>query len=310
MSDLILKTSGLTKKFGNKTAVDHVDIKIEKGAIYGLIGMNGAGKTTIMKMLSGMIRPSEGTFNYEGLGANLSESYKRIGALIEAPALYPSLSALDNLKIKALAYGINDNNYIQEKLNLVGLGDVGKKKAGKFSLGMKQRLGIALALVGDPDFLLLDEPINGLDPQGIVEVREMLIELNKKKGVTILISSHILEELSKIATDYGIISEGKLIEQITRDELMSKSRDKIKIKTKDTSSVITVLDAQGFNDYSVVDIETIYVYDRISDIALLNMEIAKAGILLESIGIDSSDLEEYFLKTAGVDTENKGGDKK
>ena len=147
------------------------------------------------------------------------------------------------------------------------MGDVGKKKAGKFSLGMKQRLGIALALVGDPDFLLLDEPINGLDPQGIVEVREMLTELNKKKGVTILISSHILEELSKIATDYGIISEGKLVEQITREELMTKCRDKIKIKTKDTSAVVTVLDAQGFNDYSVVDIETIYVYDRISDIA-------------------------------------------
>ena len=192
-------------------------------------------------------------------------------------------------------------------MELVGLGDVGKKKAGKFSLGMKQRLGIALALVGDPDFLLLDEPINGLDPQGIVEVREMLLELNKKKGVTILISSHILEELSKIATDYGIISNGKLIEQITREELLSKCRDKIKIKTKDTSGVVTVLDAQGFNDYSVVDIETIYVYDRISDIATLNMEIAKAGILLDSIGVDSSDLEEYFLKTAGTDTEDKKG---
>ena len=307
MSDTILKTAGLTKKFGSKVAVDHVDISIERGSIYGLIGMNGAGKTTIMKMLSGMIRPNDGTFAYDGLGANLSEAYKRIGALIEAPALYPSLSATDNLKIKAFAYGINDPKYIQEKLELVGLGDVGKKKAGKFSLGMKQRLGIALALVGDPDFLLLDEPINGLDPQGIVEVREMLLELNKKKGVTILISSHILEELSKIATDYGIISNGKLIEQITRDELLSKCRDKIKIKTKDTSSVVTILDAQGFNDYSVVDIETIYVYDRISDIAILNMEIAKAGILLDSIGVDSSDLEEYFLKTAGTDSEDKKG---
>ena len=310
MSDTILKTSGLTKKFGNKTAVDHVDISIQRGAIYGLIGMNGAGKTTIMKMLSGMIRPNEGTFSYDGLGSSLSEAYRRIGALIEAPALYPSLSAKDNLKIKALAYGINDDKYIQEKLELVGLGDVGKKKAGKFSLGMKQRLGIALALVGDPDFLLLDEPINGLDPQGIVEVREMLTELNKKKGVTILISSHILEELSKIATDYGIISEGKLVEQITREELMTKCRDKIKIKTKDTSAVVTVLDAQGFNDYSVVDIETIYVYDRISDIAKLNMEIAKAGILLDSIGVDSSDLEEYFLKTATVENEKKGGENK
>lgn len=301
MSELILKTDGLTKKFGAKVAVDHVNISIKRGAIYGLIGMNGAGKTTIMKMLSGMIKPAEGTFNYDGLGSSLNEAYKRIGALIEAPAIYPNLTAMDNLKVKALAYGINDQAYLEEKLKLVGLSDVGKKKAGKFSLGMKQRLGIALALVGDPDFLLLDEPINGLDPQGIVEVREMLIELNKVKGVTILISSHILEELSKIATDYGIISNGKLIEQITRDELMSKCRDKIRIKGKDTSGIVTVLDANGFNDYSVVDSETIFVYDRINDIAILNMEIAKAGILIDSIGVDSSDLEEYFLKTAVTD---------
>jgi len=306
MSEIILSTENLTKKFGSKVAVDHVSISIKRGAIYGLIGMNGAGKTTIMKMLSGMIRPNEGTFDYSGLGSNLHESYKRIGALIEAPAIYPNLSATDNLRVKALAYGINDPKYLQDKLNLVGLGDVGKKKAGKFSLGMKQRLGIALALVGDPDFLLLDEPINGLDPQGIVEVREMLTELNKKKGVTILISSHILEELSKIATDYGIISEGKLIEQITREELLGKCRDKIKIKTKDTSAIVTILDANGFNDYSVIDSETIHVYDRISEIAQLNLAIAKEGILLDSIGVDSSDLEEYFLKTAVTD--NKGGD--
>ena len=301
MSDIILKTDNITKKFGSKVAVDHVNISIERGAIYGLIGMNGAGKTTIMKMLSGMIKPTEGTFSYDGLGSSLTDAYKRIGALIEAPAIYPNLTAKDNLKVKALAYGINDDAYLEEKLKLVGLADVGKKKAGKFSLGMKQRLGIALALVGDPDFLLLDEPINGLDPQGIVEVREMLIELHKSKGVTILISSHILEELSKIATDYGIISNGKLIEQITRDELMSKCRDKIKIKAKNASAIVTILDSNGFNDYSVVDAETIYVYDRVNDIATLNMEIAKAGILIDSIGVDSADLEEYFLKTAVTD---------
>ena len=171
---------------------------------------------------------------------------------------------------------------------------------------MKQRLGIALSLVGEPDVLLLDEPINGLDPQGIVEVREMLLDLKKKKGVTILISSHILEELSKIATDYGIISNGKLIEQITSEDLMSKCRDKIQIKTKDTSAVVTVLDSKGFKEYSVVDSETIHVYDRINEIPVLNMVIAKAGILIDNIGVIGSDLEEYFLKTAG-NTEKKEG---
>lgn len=301
MDEMILSTDGLTKTFKNKVAVDNVSINIRKGSIYGLIGMNGAGKTTIMKMISGLIKPTKGSFKYSGIGDD-KFAFSRIGALIEAPAIHPSLSAFDNLKIKCLAYGINDKNYIEEKLKLVGLGDVGKKKAGRFSLGMKQRLGIALALVGEPDILLLDEPINGLDPQGIVEIREMLIKLNKDSGVTILISSHILEELSKIATDYGIINKGKLVEEITNEELMSKCRDKIMIKTKDSAAVVTVLDANGFVDYSVSDAETIYVFDRVNEIAKLNMEIAKAGIMVDSIGVVASDLEEYFLKTT---SENK-----
>lgn len=297
MNDMILTTTGLTKKFGNKLAVDDVSINIRKGAIYGLIGMNGAGKTTIMKMISGLIKPTSGDFKYYGFGEDNKLAFSRIGALIEAPAIYPNLSAFDNLMIKCLAYGINDKKYINDKLALVGLGDVGKKKAGRFSLGMKQRLGIALALVGDPDLLLLDEPINGLDPQGIVEIREMLTKLNKESGVTILISSHILEELSKIATDYGIINQGKIVEEITNEVLQTKCRDKIQIKASDVSTIVTVLDANGFVDYSVADANTIFVFDKVNEISKLNMEIAKAGILVDSIGIVASDLEEYFLKT-------------
>ncbi len=299
MSEMLLTTEGLTKKFGQKTAVDDVNINIRRGAIYGLIGMNGAGKTTIMKMISGLIKPTSGTYKYNGIGDDKKLIFSRIGALIEAPAIYPNLSAFDNMKIKCLAYGINDNHYIEEKLKLVGLKDVGKKKAGKFSLGMKQRLGIALALVGDPDLLLLDEPINGLDPQGIVEIREMLVKLNEG-GVTILISSHILEELSKIATDYGIINQGKIVEEITNEELMTKCRDKIQIKTKDVAQIVTILDANGFVDYSVSDANTIFVFDKINEISTLNMEIAKAGILVDSIGVIASDLEEYFLKTTSM----------
>ncbi len=297
MSEMILTTEGLTKKFGNKYAVDNVSINIRKGAIYGLIGMNGAGKTTIMKMITGLIKPTSGSFKYHGFGDDNKLAFSRIGALIEAPAIYPNLSAFDNLKIKCLAYGINDNQYINDKLALVGLSDVGKKKAGKFSLGMKQRLGIALALVGDPDLLLLDEPINGLDPQGIVEIREMLVKLNKDSGVTILISSHILEELSKIATEYGIINNGKIVEEITNEVLMTKCRDKIQIKAQDVSQIVTILDANGFVDYSVSDANTIFVFDKVNEISKLNMEIAKAGILVDSIGVVASDLEEYFLKT-------------
>lgn len=297
MSDMILTTEGLTKKFGHKVAVDNVNINIKKGAIYGLIGMNGAGKTTIMKMISGLINPTSGSYSYHGFGDNKKLAFSRIGALIEAPAIYGNLTAFDNLKIKCLAYGINDKEYIENKLKLVGLGDVGKKKAGRFSLGMKQRLGIALALVGDPDLLLLDEPINGLDPQGIVEIREMLVKLNKDSGVTILISSHILEELSKIATDYGIINNGRIVEEISNETLMTKCRDKIQIKAQDVSQIVTILDANGFVDYSVSDTNTIFVFDKVNEISKLNMEIAKAGILVDSIGVVASDLEEYFLKT-------------
>lgn len=302
MEDMLLVTDNLTKVYKKTMAVNSVNIHIRKGAIYGLIGKNGAGKTTIMKMISGIITPTDGTFDYIGFNGDNREAFSRIGALIEAPALLPNLSAYDNLKLKCLAYGIGDDKYIKEKLELVGLGNVGKKTAGNFSLGMKQRLGIALALVGEPDFVLLDEPINGLDPQGIVEIREILSKLNKENGVTILISSHILEELAKIATDYAIINNGQIIEESTSEELKKKCRAKIVIKSSDVSGIVPIIDANGFNDYQVIDDHTIYVFDRINETAVLNMEIAKAGIYVDSIGVESSDLEEYFLKVTGTRT--------
>ena len=300
MEELLLETKGLTKKYKSVAAVDNVDIHIRKGSIYGLIGKNGAGKTTIMKMLAGLANPTEGEFNYVGFDGDEDQAFSRIGALIEAPAILPNLTAYENLKIKCLAYNIGDKAYIQEKLDLVGLGKVGKKKAGKFSLGMKQRLGIAMALVGEPDLLLLDEPINGLDPQGIVEVREMITKLNREKGITILISSHILEELSKIATDYAIINNGKIIEESTSEELKLKCRDKVVIKAADTSAIIPVLDKMGYKDYQVIDGGTIYIYERLGETSALNMEMGKAGIPVDSIGVESSDLEEYFLKVTGT----------
>ena len=302
MEDMLLVTDNLTKVYKKTMAVNAVNIHIRKGAIYGLIGKNGAGKTTIMKMISGIITPTDGSFDYIGFNGDNKEAFSRIGALIESPALLPNMSAYDNLKMKCLAYGIGDDKYIKEKLDLVGLGNVGKKRAGSFSLGMKQRLGIALALVGEPDFILLDEPINGLDPQGIVEIREILSKLNADNGVTILISSHILEELAKIATDYAIINNGQIIEESTSEELKKKCRAKIVIKSADVSGIVPIIDAKGFSDYQVIDDRTIYVFDKINETAVLNMEIAKAGILVDSIGVESSDLEEYFLKVTGTRT--------
>jgi len=303
MSDMLLVTDKLTKTFGKSTvAVDNVDLHIKKGSIYGLIGKNGAGKTTIMKMISGMANPTSGSFKYEGFDCSEKDAFARIGALIEAPALQPNLTAYNNMKIKCLAYGIGDKAYINEKLALVGLGNVGKKKAGKFSLGMKQRLGIAMALVGEPDFLLLDEPINGLDPQGIVEMRELFEKLNKENGITILISSHILEELAKVATDYAIIDNGKIIEESTKEELKMKCRDKIVIKAADTSSIIPILDSLGITDYQAMSATELYIFERLDDVSKINMEIAKTGILVDSINVESSDLEEYFLSVTGKDS--------
>lgn len=311
MEDLLLVAENLTKEYGKARVVDSVNLHIKKGAIYGLIGKNGAGKTTIMKMISGMATPTSGTVKFVGMNGTDQEVLSRVGALIEAPAIQPNFSAHDNLKIKCLAYGIGDEKYIEDKLKLVGLGDVGKKKAGKFSLGMRQRLGIALALVGEPDFLILDEPINGLDPQGIVEVRELITKISAENGITVMISSHILEELAKFATDYAIINNGRIIEESTSEELMAKCRDKILIHAGDPSAILPILDANGFCNYTVIDANTIHVFDRLNDVALLNMEIAKAGIMVDSIGIEAADLEEYFLKVTGTiaGEVRQGGDK-
>ncbi len=300
MDEMLLVTDELSKVYKKVTAVNSVSLHIKKGTIYGLIGKNGAGKTTIMKMITGMATPTSGSFKYSGFDGDQRDAYSRIGALIEAPALLPNLSAYDNIKLKCLAYGIGDNEYIMDKLKLVGLAEVAKRKAGKFSLGMKQRLGIALALVGEPDLLVLDEPINGLDPQGIVEIREMLLKLNEEKGITIIISSHILEELAKLAKDYAIINNGEILEESTLEDLKLKCRDKIVIKAKNTSQILPVLDANGFGDYQAIDDQTIYIFERLEDISTINMEIAKAGIPVESIGVQSSDLEEYFIKLTGT----------
>ena len=263
-------------------------------------GFLGAGKTTTLKMISGLARPTDGEiimFGYRGGG--LKNIRSRVSCLIEAPGVYGNLSAYDNLKIKCKLFGIQEKSYIPEILEMVGLNHVGKKKVKHYSLGMKQRLGIGLTLVGDPDLLLLDEPINGLDPQGIVEVRDTILRLNEERNMTILVSSHILEELSKIATHYGIIHNGSLLQEMTKEELMKRCSERIEICLDEPKRAVPVLDEMGFTNYQIVDKERIHIFERLEESAGLNMELAKAGILVREIRITSEELEDYFLNLTG-----------
>ena len=300
MSELLLSTHGLTKQYGHHKAVDHVDIHLKRGSIYGFIGRNGAGKTTFLKMICGLSKPTSGEIEMFGYkGKDLSKIRSRVGCLIESPGLYGNMSAYDNLKIKCKLLGIKKPGYMEDILKVVGLEGTEKKKTKHFSLGMKQRLGIALALVGEPDLMILDEPINGLDPQGIAEVRDTLLKLKEERNMTILISSHILEELSKIATDYGIIHNGSLLEEITNEELMKRCSERLELTLEQPEAALPILDALGIVSYQVVDRQHIHIYERLNDSAQINMELAKAGIPVMGISVRSEELESYFLNMTG-----------
>lgn len=300
MSELLLQTRTLTKQYGRHRAVDQVSMHIKKGAIYGFIGRNGAGKTTTLRMISGLASPTAGEIELFGCrGRDLSRVRSRVGCLIEGPGLYGSMSARDNLKMKSMLLGVYKRGYEEELLDIVGLGGVGKKPVKRYSLGMKQRLGIALALVGEPDLLVLDEPINGLDPQGIAEVRDTVLKLNRERNMTILISSHILEELSKIATDYGIIHNGTLLQELTNEELMEKCSERLEVTLDDPERAVPVMDRLGIKRYQVADREHIYIFERLEESAALNMAFAKAGIPVRGISVTNEELETYFLKLTG-----------
>lgn len=300
MSEFLLETHGLTKQYGHHKAVDSVNLHVKKGAIYGFIGRNGAGKTTCLRMIAGLARPTAGEISLFGYsGKELLQVRSRVGCLIETPGLYRNMTAYENLKVKCLMTGIKKKGYIEDILESVGLADTGNKRVKNFSLGMKQRLGVALALVGEPDLLVLDEPINGLDPQGIAEVRDTVQRLCDEKNMTIIISSHILEELAKIATDYGIIHNGSLIQELTREELMRRCSERIEITLDNPESALPVLDNMGFVNYQVADKNHIYVFERLDESAALNMELAKHGVLVKGISITSEELESYFLNLTG-----------
>lgn len=298
--EYLLQTNGLTKQYGRKNAVDHVNLHVRQGAIYGLIGRNGAGKTTILRMIAGLASPTAGEIALFGeTGKRALYMTSRIGTLIETPGLYPNMSAAENLRLKCLALGVRKKGVIAELLDTVGLNGAGNKRVKNFSLGMKQRLGIALALVGDPDLLVLDEPINGLDPQGIVEVRETLARLNRERGITFIVSSHILEELSKIATDYGIIHNGVLLQELTQEELLTRCSERIELRTDDTKRACVVLEEMGIRSYKVADAGTIQIFERLNDSGSITMQLAQKGIKTLSITVRNEALEDYYLNLTG-----------
>lgn len=302
MKDVILKTYNITKKYGNQIAVNNVNMTIKKGEIYGFIGQNGAGKTTLIRLITGLIHKTNGDIELLGASSEseLNKARTMVGSLIETPSFYNNMTARENLEVSRRIRNIPGNKCIDEVLELVGLNNIEKKKVKDFSLGMKQRLGIANAIMGNPRLLILDEPINGLDPMGIVEIRELLKKINKEKDMTILISSHILSELSELATTYGIISNGKLIEEITSQELKEKCRKYIDLKVDDTSRAVTILERKlGIDDYQVLSNKKIKVFSNLDNVGEVNSILSNSGIIVESIGVKGENLEEYFMNVIG-----------
>jgi len=280
--EYVLQTEGLTKCFRKFRALDGLAMHVPKGSIYGFVGKNGAGKTTLIRLICGLQQPTSGSFTLYGISNNskdIIKSHRRMGAIVETPAIYANMTAEENLKQQYLILGLPSYDGISELLKLVGLENTGKKKVKNYSLGMKQRLGIAIALAGDPDFLVLDEPVNGLDPQGIVEMREMLLKLNRERQITILISSHILDELSRLATHYGIIDCGKMVKELSAEELNAACRKCIRLEVSDTSVLARVLDDMRL-EYKVISETTADVFAKINITQLtLTLAVRTSSIL-------------------------------
>lgn len=306
MNEYVIKASNITKIFKKHKVLDNLSINIRKGDIYGFIGKNGSGKTTTIRVLTGLVIPNEGQVELFGHSEEneIIKERSRIGALIDSPSIYLNMTAKENLELIKIQRGIPGTKCIDEALNSVGLKDIDKKKAKNFSLGMKQRLGIAMALLSDPEFLILDEPINGLDPIGIKEIRELLLKLNKERGTTIFISSHILSELTKICSRYGFIDDGKLIEEITASEFSDKCRNYLHLIISDSSDVCIILENElGIKDYEVFPDNIVRIYDDF-DGEKITLTLAKHNIGVKEIMNMGESLEEYFTKLVG-DADNE-----
>ena len=296
--NFVLETNCLRKKYKHHEALKGVYMHVPKDSVYGLIGRNGAGKTTLMRLLTGVQRESGGSYSLFGVDKNSPEIKKerrRIGAMIESPSIFLDLSAEENLKMQYRILGLPSFSSIPEILDLVGLSDTGKKKVSSFSFGMKERLGIAMALAGHPDILILDEPINGLDPEAIVEMRELIIRLNKEMHMTIIVSSHILDELSKVATYYGFLDDGVMVKEISAEEMAKECRKAMRIKVESLEKAALALSLSGW-EYSVVDDDTLDVYGEINIKDVLDC-LKDAGII--DVDKRNENLEGYFISTVG-----------
>ncbi len=298
--EYVLKTRNLCKSYGHFKALNGLSMNVPKGAIYGFVGKNGAGKTTLIRLICGLQYPTSGDFSLYGIPSTeetITKSRRRMGAVVETPSIYLGMTAEDNLKEQFRILGLPSFDGISDLLKLVGLENTGKKKARNFSLGMKQRLGIAIALAGDPDFLVLDEPVNGLDPQGIIEIRELILKLNRERQITVLISSHILEELSKLATHFGFIDGGHMLKEISAEELEKACRKCTRVEVSNTGALARVLDKLG-QEYSVISANQADIYAKIN-ITKLTLALAEEGCELISAAERDESLESYYVSLLG-----------
>lgn len=301
--DYVLTVENLVKQYGQCKALDGFCMRVPKGSIYGFVGRNGAGKTTLIRVICGLQPPTAGSFTLYGTeysSKNIVTARRRMGAVVETPAIYSDMTAEDNLKQQYRILGLPSFDSIPELLKLVGLENTGKKKARVFSLGMKQRLGIALALAGSPDFLVLDEPTNGLDPQGIIEIRELILKLNRERQITVLISSHILDELSRLATHYGILDAGHMVKELSAAELEAACRKCTRIAVSNISALIRVLDSMGI-DYKVLSETQADIFAKVN-ISQLILALAKEGCEVLSMEEKDENLESFFISLTGGDS--------
>ncbi|APQ73403.1 ABC transporter ATP-binding protein [Clostridium botulinum] len=298
----ILKTYNFTRKYGTTAVVDNINMNIKKGEIYGFLGRNGAGKTTTLRMIMGLIYPTKGEYELFGKKMGDREVFGRIGAIIETPGFYPNLTARENLDIHRRLMGIPNKEYVDEALEIVGLTnyDIKKKKVKKYSLGMKQRLGVARALLHKPELLILDEPTNGLDPVGIKEMRETLLDLNKKKEITILVSSHILGEIQQLATKIGIIHNGKLLEEIDYKSFEKKNRHYINLRVDNDKRAVTILEkSMNIKDYEVTEPNKIRIYEMLDKSNDVAKKMISEGVDVYEVNVMNDTLEDYFVRLTG-----------
>lgn len=294
----ILQTNNLGKQYKDTKAVDHFNLNIKQGDIYGLVGENGAGKTTLIRMITSLSIPTEGSFSLFGstTEAEMTLARNRIGSVIETPAFYPKMTAKQNLEYYRLINGIPNKSIVEETLTLVGLNNTGKKKFKHFSMGMKQRLGLGLALLKKPDFIILDEPINGLDPMGIVEIRELITRLKVEQGITFLISSHILQELAMVSSKFAFIHNGILIKDITKEELQEECQNNLAIHVDDVNKAAAILETTlKTTNYKVVDNHKIHLYDFIDQASHVMSCLVSGGVMVSSLNEEGDSLENYYL---------------